>query len=150
MRFGSCLFLGVALLIAGLAAFVAYHERGPGGRPPRGGSTRFAAPDDDGVQRLEAKKAVTERLIDGRLTLREAAAWFKYLNEATRSAGDDVGPDDAGLSEGERYCRQVIRWAETAAAETSTGRAREVVRRLREELAADRGPDGTIALPAPE
>ena len=59
------------------------------------------------VARLAAKRDIAHVLLDGRLTLFEAAALFRRLN---REAGGDVlgWPGD---TEEERVCRSVIAWA---------------------------------------
>jgi hypothetical protein len=97
--------------------------------------------------RITAKGEAAWGLIEGRLTLLEAAARFREANEAT---GDRFGAywRWADRPEGERLCRQVIEWVD---AELRTAGApvgdRVLVGRLEAELAEHLGRYGTVELP---
>jgi hypothetical protein len=65
--------------------------------------------------RMDRREEVTEDVVAGRLTLVEAAAWFRRLDadaaEAYRRGWRRV---TEGGSDEERYCRQVLNYAELA------------------------------------
>ena len=148
MRVASCVFIGLALFVGASVAFLSVREPGAGGRRPASEAHLGVPPDVAGLQRIKAKGAVARQVIDGRLTLLEGAAWFKYFNEAMPDGRGDVAPEDEGLTEGERYCRQVIRWVDATAEQTSSDQAAGVARRLQSELDARLRRDGTVTLPA--
>jgi len=85
---------------------------------------------------MEAKNTVIHQLIDGRHTLLEAAAWFRYINEATGAPEPIVMSEEESQSVEERYCRQVIRWAAAAQEAESPGRAGTIKQKLEAELDA--------------
>ena len=152
MRFAGCLFVGVGILVVACLALVSLERRSQEyerlGDHARHGTAETAPPDEAGLRRLEAKKTITRRLIDGQLTLLEAAAWFRYLNEATPDGGDDSWPPDRALPKDEQYCRQVIRWAGGTLEQTSRSQAGAFVRRLEAELDAYKHGDGLNLPPA--
>jgi hypothetical protein len=62
-------------------------------------------------RRIRAKGVVVERLLEGELSLVQAAAMFRRLNEHPPACR--VDPRHCpGKSEGERLCRQVLGWVE--------------------------------------
>ena len=153
MRFASALFVALLLLLTLSVGVVSLRQRqgaGAPGGPPSTDSYLLTPADDPALCRLKAKTVVTRRLIDGELTLLDAAAWFQYLDAAIPSAGGDFVPDEEGLSDGERYCRQAIRWARGQARTMSPGQAARVERRLQAELDAFLQRDGGAGLPAVE
>src|SRR5262245_56525328 len=98
-------------------------------------------------QAVAAKQAITAEVIAGRRTLFEAAAAFQALN--------GQNPDFnwamfcrhyPGGSDGERYCRYVLRWVELHLPEGS-GQAEQVLKRLEAELEAHLRQHGTVVLP---
>src|SRR5262249_27141722 len=60
-------------------------------------------------QRAAGKPHALRELLDGHLTLTQAAAWFRHLDGEARGVAPDYLP---GKTEGERYCREVILWAQ--------------------------------------
>jgi hypothetical protein len=113
-----------------------------------GPQTQLLVPGDDAVPTLNRTKAeVIQRLLDGRITLPEAAAWFKSLNRPGRN-GLDLLAGYPGASEGERLCRQVIAWAKARAETQSYSEAEVVGQRLEAELRARLERDGEVRLPA--
>jgi hypothetical protein len=62
------------------------------------------------VRRIYAKEGIIHELIDGRITAREAVAQFRQLNEAHGAAPGY--PLEAGDTEDERACRQIMSWAQ--------------------------------------
>jgi hypothetical protein len=99
--------------------------------------------------RLEAKTVVVGQLLDGRLTLAEAAAWFKSLNESPADYPAVRHGEFPGASEGERLCRQVINWVEAELGRQSASQAEAISVRLEEELQTLLRRDGTVHLPQP-
>lgn len=101
--------------------------------------------------RDRARRAIVVELLERQRTLPEAAARFREIDRHPLS--DRKGTDEPtapGLSEGERYCRLVIRYAEVVLEEQSPQRKAEEVARLEAELKTLRGRDGEIHLPDPE
>jgi hypothetical protein len=85
-------------------------------------------------ERIVAKEQVVRDLLAGRLTLLEAAAWFRRLNiEPPEYPGT---PPDCfpGRTENERYCRQLIQWVNVETREWAPSHAEEVRCRLEWEL----------------
>jgi hypothetical protein len=68
----------------------------------------------DGVLlvRIQEKGRVVRRLIAGEVTLLQAAAAFKRLNDAPPAFRDERHRAFPAASEGESLCRQVIQWVE--------------------------------------
>jgi hypothetical protein len=89
---------------------------------------------------------ITAGVIDGRLGLLEAAAAFHAADAEMPSQAKARLEFFAGASEGERECRRVITFVETALEEESSRRA-TVVERLEAELQAQLQQDGTVRLP---
>jgi len=81
--------------------------------------------------RAAGKSRVTRELLDERLSLVQAAAWFRHLDDNMPGTAPDYLP---GKTEGERYCREVILWAQAESRDWSTDRAAEVTCRLETEL----------------
>ncbi len=146
MRFASCLFVGVAVLLVASVGLTSLRQRGPGGGGAARADVVLVAGNEAAVRRLDAKSAVAQRLIDGELTLLEAAAWFRYITRTTAAAGDIPEPGEEDEPEAERFCRQVIRWAGTTARTASAERSEAIVRRLEAEL-DERRRDGGVELP---
>jgi hypothetical protein len=105
--------------------------------------------DEVVVRRVAAKRRVVDEVIGGRLTLLEAAAWFRHFNNADGARvrdGDFRGPP--GRSEGERLCRQVLSWVHSDLQALPESHYRAVYGRLEAELEAElaRG-HGMVELP---
>jgi hypothetical protein len=66
---------------------------------------------EETVRRVTAKEEAVQEVLDGRLTLWQAAARFRDLDAtAPASARRQAARRFPGLSEDERSCRQVIAW----------------------------------------
>jgi hypothetical protein len=61
-------------------------------------------------QRLEHKLQVTDDVIMGRVSLTQAAALFRSLDQSHRCHILECCPQYPGSTMEERYCRQVIAW----------------------------------------
>ena len=98
-------------------------------------------------QRMTIKSRVVGQLIAGELTLREAAAWFKYVNE--RPAGCEANYRELfpGASAEESACRQVIAWVRAELNGAAPSRAEATVRRLEAELQGQLECEGKVELP---
>ncbi len=99
------------------------------------------------VRRMHAKREVAWDLIDGRLTLIEAAARFRLLNDSpsefpNRHLGLIEGRNDA-----ERLCRQVIAWAHNELIVREPRRAGEFAAALTAQLDALLAAEGELRLP---
>ena len=147
MRFASSLFVGVALLLVASVGLTTLRQRGAGDAGPGHASVLLAAGNEVSVRRLQAKSAVSQKLIDGEISLWEAAAWFRDISRATATTDDAAAPEDAGKPEAERFCRQAIRWAGATAHTISAERSEEVVALLQAQLDERLRRDGEVALP---
>jgi hypothetical protein len=67
---------------------------------------------DEMRDRLQLRIAVCQNVAQERLTLLEAAAWFRYLDAQPPIREGPPLVNDPGKSEGERLCRKVIRLVE--------------------------------------
>jgi len=104
--------------------------------------------EDLAVQRrILEKNRVARELIDGRLTLVEAAAIFRRLNAMPPCSTALLANYCAGDSEAEQLCRQVILWARALAGQQSPYLADVTVARLEEELWRHKARRGTVILP---
>jgi hypothetical protein len=97
--------------------------------------------------RAEGRQRVVTEVIAGRTTLLDAAASIQELNRLD-TGGPKFGATSRGNSEGERLCRQVIRWVDGALSEQSPEDRDPVVRRLEQDLSDLMRADGTVHLPA--
>jgi hypothetical protein len=99
-------------------------------------------------RRLAAKQQVIWRLLDGQLTLLEAAAWFGHVSDNPPECPERCCVQ-RGERRGEKLCRQVIGWAGTKARERmSWSQVAEIVRRLEVELNTHLARHGTVELPS--
>jgi hypothetical protein len=103
--------------------------------------------DPEALARITAKGEVIRMLVDGRVTLGEAAAWFRTLNRPSTTGGRDCAADFPGASAEERLCRQAIAWAKSKARASSASREEAVGRRLEAEFAGLQARDGGVRLP---
>jgi hypothetical protein len=101
------------------------------------------------LRRVHGKEAVVAALLAGRLTLPQAAALFRDLDETLPDPSVPRRLAAGGPADGERLCRQVLTWAGGRAPEgrTAPGQAADVVARLEAEFQQLRGRDGTVCLP---
>jgi hypothetical protein len=154
MRSASARYLGVALLVTVSVSAVSFQLRGATAARttgPKQTGTILLVPGDDGaVRRMQAKSDVARQLIDGQKTLMEAAAWFRYINLVTTLPGVELNPGDKSQSEGERTCRQVIRWAVAAVQADVSDHGAALARRLEMELKEALDRPGGIVLPEVE
>jgi hypothetical protein len=98
------------------------------------------------LQRCAVKARAVQKLLGGQLTLLEAAAQFRDVEEALPVTWAPhitaTGPAD-----GERLCRRVIAMAKGWMLENVPAQAAAETARLEAELEQHRGPDGTVRLP---
>jgi hypothetical protein len=94
---------------------------------------------------------VIRQLLAGEMSLAGAAAWFGYLNDNPPDCRNDFRAHWEGSSDGEKLCRQVLRWAAAELNQTEEpARARARLKELEAELERLRGPDGVVVLRGPE
>jgi glutathione S-transferase len=107
-------------------------------------------PPDESQQavhrRIRQKEQVTVELLDGRLTLFEAAAIFLRLNQEYPPSTGAILSDDLSLEE--YTCKQVIKWAYQVAGERSPELAVSVTARFEEELRRHKEQYHTVNLQA--
>jgi hypothetical protein len=72
------------------------------------------------ARRREFKAEVVLRLLDGNLTLVEAAGRFRRLNTSPPGVEDVSWKSQPGADDGERLCNQVIVWASVELDRTHT------------------------------
>jgi hypothetical protein len=98
--------------------------------------------------RIEAKEQVLQELLAERMTLLQAAAWFRRLDTATPEVPGAPPDRYPGRTEGERYCYLVMDWALSNREELTPSHAEEIRGRLQAELDAHLAShDGAIVLP---
>jgi proteasome lid subunit RPN8/RPN11 len=95
-------------------------------------------------RRIARKTEVTDRLLAGEITLLEAAACFRHINDNPPEYRCDFRLVMPGASDGEKACRQVISWVHAHTQERHGLSQADLVadyfeRVLGEILAADRG-----------
>jgi hypothetical protein len=98
------------------------------------------------TKRLKAKTEVTLQLLKGRLTLFEAAAWFRFFNE---NPPDCPAPlvNTPVESDNAKSCREVIRWVGAHLIEAGASYRDEQVRQLENLLEEQLARTGTVLLP---
>ena len=111
---------------------------------------RFASVGQAIDARLGDRRAVMRELRQGRLSLVEAAAAFRDLNERPGVPPSPFRVLFPGASDEEKLCRQVISWARSEREEETTHEAQERARRLEAELAAILKRRGAVRLPGDE
>jgi hypothetical protein len=100
------------------------------------------------LERVKARVKVIQRLVEGELSLLEAAAWFRFLGDHPAELPDDFRSHYPGRSDGEKACRQVIGWTESHLRARGDYSTRErLLRGLEDELNALCGEHEVIELP---
>jgi hypothetical protein len=109
------------------------------------GDPQWCLPNREEMERAEAKNAVIVALLEGRLTLFEAAAHFRRLKHPRT----DLNREYRGSSEEECLCRQVIRSAgvDLLHIRGQKAAAAELTARLEEELRLHLEKHGQGSLP---
>ncbi len=98
------------------------------------------------IRRIAKKELITDALLDGRITLFEAAAQFRRVYEEEPSPAPVL--DFPGESLDERLCYQVIWWAQRkSSSRFSQQESRAIVARLEEELRRHKEWHGKVVLP---
>lgn len=87
------------------------------------------------LHRIEGKQMVTTQLVEGKLTLFEAAQWFAYFNETPPDVPDDSDRFFSGETREERLCRQVIQWVQSEVNAGGWSEGNEMVANLEADLA---------------
>jgi hypothetical protein len=99
------------------------------------------------MERGRVKDRVVGELLAGKITLLEAAAWFRSLYEEPGSWPNPRSPRPR-RDEGERWCRLVIDWAVAKTAHDKSAReARAARQRLEDELQEHLHYQRTVVLP---
>jgi hypothetical protein len=105
------------------------------------------SPDEENqliLRRIDAKEHVTCELLDGQLTLFEAATIFLHLDEQTPNAFSQ--PPYLGFSKEEAACRQVIEWARQRLRSQSPNTAERVITHFEEEMRRQKEQDKPLCL----
>jgi hypothetical protein len=98
------------------------------------------------LDRLVRRQRIAGKVIEGSLSLPEAARLFGQLNDLTPEFADAYREGYPGATRNECLCRQVIVWAGNELNHTPD-RARALTRRLEAELESHLSRDGTVHLP---
>jgi hypothetical protein len=162
MTIWSRFLLGLSVLLASLAGLCQaqpqwLHNVGLGwlasvdtGEDEQARRARLQRHGDIVLRRILAKQSVIRQLIDGQLTLFEAAALFGRLNQMGESSEPQVDLHP-GASKGEKLCRQVIRWVRGSLPQSKApdlqSEADAFVAELEAELAEHLAQHGTVVLP---
>jgi hypothetical protein len=112
----EALLIALTIGLVGLAVASASHlppaaQRQPSDHPLIG--QLALAPDEQSEvlqQRMATKEKVIERLVEEELTLLQAAAWFRFLNDNPPEYPSDFRHRYPGNSDAEKACRQVLAW----------------------------------------
>jgi hypothetical protein len=102
--------------------------------------------DEALLKRLERKQAIVTELIAGRISLFEAAAQFRQVNEEWPNRFL-YQPYLAGESEEESLCRQVIDWTHVVMQISPNKSQSDFVQELRETLRRHKEQYGMVVLP---
>ncbi|HTU20863.1 MAG TPA: hypothetical protein VMG10_22615 [Gemmataceae bacterium] len=99
------------------------------------------------MERIRTKETVVGAVINGEMSLFEAAACFRSLHEDIRTWHDPLYPRPE-LDDGEKWCRQVINWVATRSRRGPTAsQAMAAHQRLEEELREEMQRHGWVKLP---
>ena len=101
------------------------------------------------LERTESRRAVIARLVNGQLTLLQAAHHFRTLNDVDPAHASSEFDICEGQSEAERYCRRVIAYTSGEMMLTAPERASQVVDRLEGELNDHLKRNGRVEWPDP-
>jgi hypothetical protein len=142
MSAGLRLVLAIGLVAALAGGLLVLGELG---EEPRKGD-ELARHGEHLLRHINAKSEVVAELLGGRLTLLQAAARFRDLEE-TPPDRLAVPRLPGGAADGERHCRAVMRWVDNWLKVQAPEQAAGMAARLEEELRRHRGPDGIIRLP---
>jgi hypothetical protein len=149
--------LALALMAGCLAVAMVFRphwltEKRP--QPSGSASSELSCPPDERclviAHRLRMKNAIVHQVVDGELSLLEAAAQFRSLRGTDSLSPDTSWLDMPGKSDGEKVCRQVIAWV-VSELEGSPREYElpEAQARLEKELEALLARDGEVHLPSP-
>jgi hypothetical protein len=139
----------VLTVLAGGACWQCRAVLGAKGEPPN--SRLLAGPGEEIRvidQRVARKEEVIGRLIAGEITLLEAAAWFRDLNDDPPDRPCDFRQLERGRSDGEKACRQVVGWVRSSLINhPDPAEAAKVLARLERELEERAAAKEPIELP---
>ena len=99
------------------------------------------------LRRITVKSQAVEALIDGHLSLMQAAARFRDLEETPGDTRNPPGRSAGGTADGERLCREVIQWVHGHLRRSDPEFADEMAACLEAELWQHQALDGRIDLP---
>ena len=98
-------------------------------------------------RRIDGKNQAMAELLGGRLTLVEAAARFRDLEETLGDTPASAWRPQCAATDGERLCREVIHWVYARFRPDAPQLAEELAASLEAELWFCQDRDGTIVLP---
>jgi hypothetical protein len=100
-------------------------------------------------QRTKAKAGVIKQLLAGRISLFEAAAWFRWLNETPPDCPGESIEHWPGTSPEEKLCRQMIAWVRNDQRQFGDNSAADALAdRLEMELEKALAGTGRVVLPS--
>jgi hypothetical protein len=139
----------VAVAIAGRSS--RWHEQQAAGHGLGAATLQTFPPSEKTVTvmgRLKVKRDVVKRLLEGELTLLEAGAWFRHVNDNPPDCPCEFRNFMRGDSDGEKVCRQVIAWVRGHLIDAlPESQVLLTVRKLEDELDALVAEHGTVELP---
>lgn len=146
--------LTALVLIAGLMAVAVVFRPDWVGAPRAaaspGASSLITGPDERLMalaKRMRSKAQVVWQLLDGDLSLFDAAAAFRFLNDYPTTLKDNSWHRLPGKSDGEKLCRQVISWAEShLLLKRGEAEVADLVSRWERELEEHIARNGTVDL----
>jgi hypothetical protein len=96
------------------------------------------------LHRIHEKERITSELLDGRLTLFEAATLFIRLEEESPNAV--CHPRYVGVSKEEGACQQVIEWVRQRVQDRTPASAASIVAQFEEELRRQKEQEKELSL----
>jgi hypothetical protein len=115
-------------------------------KPTANSGANRAGAESPVLRHLRTKQDIVLQLLDGRLTLLEAAAQFQRVNCLLKGQGTGPNPAEPNPEDGERVCRMVIGWVQLALADRPE-RAEVLTARLEQELQEHLAKEGVVVLP---
>jgi len=97
-------------------------------------------------RRLAAKRMVARQLIEGQITLFQAAAHFGYLNSMPEDCPNPESSEFLGHSPGEKLCREVLGWAKKEVRPHWSAEAHSLIDQFEAELQAHLAANGGVVV----
>jgi hypothetical protein len=98
------------------------------------------------IRRHAAKEKVVKAVLEGRMSLLQAARLFQDLDENPADCRNDYRSFFPGRSDGEKLCRQVLEWTQSQMVDAPPSQAAAVLERLQAELQENMDRNGGLVV----